>query len=134
LSSWRPVLFLLCLRAVVNLNHSGDVNFDTALTTAAVGRVEQPFTFSGHIGAFTNPALTGPRVFDADLVGTGIATAFFGQRVNFFAFDYSFTTDQAATPEPSTIVLVAETDQTPSVRATRIRTLFGIALADIREG
>jgi hypothetical protein len=57
------------------LYYSGDISFDTALAAVAQGRVLQPFTFSGHISAFTNPSLTGPPVFDADLLGTGTAGA-----------------------------------------------------------
>ena len=98
------------------LYYTGDISFDTALATVSQGRVEQPFTFSGHIGAFTNPSLTGPPVFDADLLGTGIALAVFGRvllppdappdRVGVLAISYSFTTGDAVVPEPSTIVLV----------------------------
>jgi hypothetical protein len=97
------------------LYYSGDISFDTGVAAVAQGRVEQPFAFSGHIAAFTNPSLTGAPVFDADLLGTGIALAVFSRQllpnappdqVGLTAISYSFTAGEAAVPEPSTMVLV----------------------------
>jgi hypothetical protein len=98
------------------LYYSGDISFDTALGAVAPGVVQQPFTFSGHISAFTNPSLSGPPVFDADLLGTGIARAVFGRtllppdappdRVGVLAFSYAFASEDTVVPEPSTLILV----------------------------
>jgi hypothetical protein len=113
------------------LYYSGDISFDTALATVAQGRVELPFAFSGHISAFTNPSLTGQPVFDADLLGTGIAAAFFGRtllppdappdRRSVLAISYSFRTSEAVIPEPSTIILVGSALGAAALRRPRTR-------------
>jgi len=95
------------------LFYSGDFQFDAPTIAPRGGRIEEPFVFSGHLRAFTNPALTGTPVFDSDLKGRGTAMIvlsgpFSGDNsgLYLYALSYTFANDADPTPEPATMLLV----------------------------
>jgi hypothetical protein len=63
-----------------------------------------PFTFTGHLSAFTTESHSGTPVFDEQLTGFGTAVVFLDPFPTFTLsdLDYTFT----AVPEPSTLLLL----------------------------
>ena len=113
---------------------SGDLSFATGTVTvppvnAFAARLSTPFTFSGHLRAFTDVQLQ-QTVFDSDLAGSGRAEILLGAHCatadcdtpsgpfSFVAMSYSFE-DVTPTPEPGTLLL---TGTGVAVLVRRLRT------------
>lgn len=92
----------------------GELKFEIApFTFTGPSSLSTPFSMNGRLSGFADRFHSGPRLFDIDVVGSGVATVSLGRNVGdgtFLANDTRFafapSPAPAPTPEPASLALV----------------------------